>query len=184
MAKNKAKNKTLKQKSKIMKKSTDYKLNLNTGFLHQSTDKTEKTSPDYFGSMDIKGVNYSLGGWNKKGIESGVNYITLNFDIAEMTTDEKVKNRKVLLKDFKADKKTTENKDKFLLIEQTGTLHIQSDAAKKEDFFGKVLINGEMVYINGFMSISKTDKPVLKLTVSEGLKTKDERTKIASSFIG
>lgn len=167
-----------------MKKATNYKLNLNTGFLHQSNDKTEETSPDYFGSMDINGLTYSLGGWNKKGAETGTNYITLNFDIAELTTDEKVKERKAKIKEFKADKKNTENKDKFILIEQTGTLHIQSDVNKKEDLFGKVLINGETIYLNGFMTISKTDKPVLKLIVSEGLKTKDERTKIASSFVG
>lgn len=169
-----------------MKKSenTTFELNTNIGFLHQSTDKTEDSSPDYFGSMNINGLMYSLGGWNKTGTESGVNYITLNFDEMELSIDERVKERKSKLKEFKADKKDKANKDKFLLIEQTGTLHIQTDSSKKEDLFGKVLINGEMIYLNGFMTVSKTDKPVLKLKVSEGLKSKDERTKIASSFVG
>ena len=166
-----------------MSKVKNYELKTNTGFLHRTNNKTEENSPDYFGTMNLEGVTYSLGGWNKKGANSGTNYIALNLDIAELSIDERAKERKAKIKEFKADKKATENKDKFLLIEQTGTLHIQSDTSKKEDLFGKVMINAETLYINGYMTISKTDKPVLKLVITEGLKSKDERTKIASSFI-
>jgi hypothetical protein len=167
-----------------MNTENNFNLNEQTGFLHSSKEKTSNESPDYFGSFKINGVSYALGGWTKQGTTSGVNYIALNLDLLDLSIDDRVKARKVVLKEFKADKKTTENKDKFLLINQTGALHIQSDVSKKEDFFGTVMIDGKIIYINGFMTTSKTGKSVVMLKVSDGMKTKDERTELASSFIG
>lgn len=152
----------------------------NTGFLHISTEKSNEQSPDFFGTMDINGVIFDLGGWKKES-EKGSQYISMNFDISGLDKDSKVAARKDHLKDFKADKKNKENKDKYMLIEQTGVLH-KSTEDKKEDFFGKVRLAGEIVNIVAF-AMSGAKGNYLLLKVNDGIASKEERTKIAESFI-
>lgn len=165
-----------------VKKTEDFNLKRNTGFLHISQEKTKEDSPDFFGSMDVNGVRFALGGWSKQGKESGTTYMALNFDLDELSTEARTEARKEILKDYLADKEKEENKNLFLLMEQTGTLHLQSDLSKKEDCFGSVLLNGEKVYIVGFMTGTK-EKPVIRLKVSEGLKSKEERSEMAKGFV-
>ena len=132
--------------SKVKEETKDFTIKTQgTGFLHKSVpnDKTKEGSPDYFGSMNLNGSMYDLAAWTKTGEKSGNIYLSLNVDIADMTTEEKEVHRKGLIKDFKADKKNQEKgKESFLLIEQTGTIHPQTDATKKDDFFGTLLLNG------------------------------------------
>ena len=152
-----------------------------TGFLHASENKSKDESPDYFGQMDINGVLFKVAGWSKTGKDNDSKYIQLNFDIAGDSIDSQTKTRELHLKDFKADRKKDENKDKYILIEQTGTMH-RAKEDKKEDFFGRVLLGGKETNFVGFAMSGKKGNFVM-LKVSTGLASKEERSKIASEFI-
>lgn len=60
-----------------------YELKEGQGTLHKSTQKKSEKSPDYFGSIKIDGVVYSLGGWIKTA-KSGSSYLSL---AASLKTD-------------------------------------------------------------------------------------------------
>jgi hypothetical protein len=89
------------------------------------------------------------------------------------------------LKRFKADRKKAK-KGEYLLIDWTGTLH-KSKTDKKEDFFGTVQVGespeSELKYLKGYASMSKNNKPVIRLEVSDGSRSKEERTQIADSIL-
>jgi hypothetical protein len=152
-----------------------------TGFLHASTEKSNENAPDYFGQMDVNGVLFKLAGWVKTGTKNDNKFIQLNFDIAGDDIDSQEKTRAAHLKDFKADRKKDENKDKYILIEQTGTLH-RADEDKKEDFFGRVLLGGKETNLIGLMMSGKKG-PYVMLKVNTGLASKEDREKLASEFI-
>jgi len=152
-----------------------------TGFVHKSVNKSKPDSPDYFGRMDIHGSIFVLAGWAKTGKDSDENFIQINFDLEGLDKDEQTKLRKDNLDNFKAARKLPENKDKFLLIEATGTLH-KAQEDKKEDFFGTVLLNGQLVSLIGFAMTGKKGAYVM-LKVASSLQSKEERTKISNDFM-
>jgi hypothetical protein len=152
-----------------------------TGFLHATSEKSNENAPDYFGQMDVNGILFKLAGWVKTGTKNDKKFIQLNLDIAGDDIDSQEKTRAAHLKDFKADRKKDENKDTYILIEQTGTLHT-SDEDKKEDFFGRVLLGGKETSIIGFTMSGKKGIYVM-LKVNTGLASKEDRAKLTADFI-
>jgi hypothetical protein len=165
------------------KKKGNTELKENTGFLHLTVDKTMDSAPDYFGSLNIDGKNFKLAGWKKAPEEKDKNsFISLNLDDEDLSPEDSKKTRDTNLSDFKKERNKKENKDKFLLIEGTGTIH-KSKPEAPEDFFGTVMIFGEKKYLKGFASETKKKSPVIRLEISDGTRSKEERGKIAESFI-
>lgn len=158
----------------------------NSGFLHMSKEKSEEKSPDYFGRMNIDGTLYDVAGWKKEPeSKEGKPYISLNVDKNGLTVEEKEKYRESALEEYhKRRKEAKENdKDTYILVESTGTMHRQTNADEKEDFFGTILLGGKKVYFKGFSSLSKNEEPMIRLEVSDGLRSKEERNEIADSFL-
>lgn len=165
-------------------KSTEKKelvLNKNTGFLNLSTKKTHKDSPDFFGSVNIDGIVYKMGGWNKESKEGGKKYISVNLDKADLTKDEKIALRKGYLADHLEKKELEENKGSFILLQNTGTIHV-SKKEDKEDMFGTFNVEGQTVSVKLF-AFEKEGVPIMRVTVSDGLMSKEDRAEITNGFI-
>ncbi len=159
------------------------------GYLHKSKDKTNENAPDYFGTVKIEGVVYSLAGWSKKGQDSDRNFISLNLDKRDLGEDETKSLRDSNLAEFKEDRKDKANKDKYIMIKGTGTMHGQPDTGAKEDFFGSFKMHdGSMRYFKGYAGVhidkkTKKENPIVRLEMSDGLRDKSERHKLSTEFL-
>lgn len=170
-----------------METKIKFKIERNTGFLHVASDKTKEESPDFFGTMDIDGILYRLAGWKKTGEgKDSTNFIALNLDMESWDNDSANIYHAEALERFKKDRKKPENKGVYTLIDWTGTIH-KAKQEKKEDFFGTVKIgedeNAMIRYIKGYATKSKSGAPVIRLEVSDGTRTKEERSEIADSIL-
>jgi len=168
---------------------TQKKVNIdrNTGFLHVAENKSNDKSPDYFGTIDIDGILYRMAGWKKAAEgEDMKNFISVNLDIESWSEDMSKKIHEDALERFKEDRKKKENIGQFLLIDWTGTIHKTSDD-KIEDFFGSFKIGEKedsiIKYVKGFASKTKKGKPVIRLEVSDGSRSKEERAEIANDIL-
>lgn len=169
---------------KDKKKVATTALQGNAGFLHQTQEKKSEKSPDLFGTAKIGGVVFSLAGWTKtKEGKDGEKWISLNVDKRD-DSEEKVKMiRESNFEKYQKERKLKENKDKFILIVGTGTMHRQTDPEKVEDYFGTLRLDAGYRSFKGYMTTGKDERPILRLEFSDGLKDADERAALADSFI-
>ena len=175
------KQKLKEQKMANSKKNTAQKevknqLDLNTGFLHHSTNKTHQDSPDFFGSMNVDGELFQVAGWRKEKKGSEDNYIQLAFRPDSIEIDEWEDNKKDFVKKYKKEKK--EFPDMYITMNYTGSLHKKVE--KGQDFFGTVRIDGEIVRLSGLVMTGK-ELPIIRLKVSEGL-SEEKREELSNSF--
>lgn len=154
-------------------------LPLKKGNLIPSNNKTEENSPDFFGQLRLPNGLYDLSGWKEKS-EKGNNYITLQVDEADLDIDDRKARRKKTVSDYKKEKK--QNKDVYLVMDRTGSMHAAKDDAK-EDLFGSVEIEGEKFYLKGYAAKSQNQNDYFRISVSDGLMDKDTRCETTAKLL-
>ena len=165
-----------------MSTETKKELDKGTGFLNLSTLKTEDNQPDFFGTANIDGVIHKLAGWKRISESSKQAFLSISLDLEFWTEEEAKETHEKALKEYEERKKDTED---YILADFSGSLH-RAKAEKNEDYFGtlRTEINGEMkdVYIKGFATKSKKGASIIRLAVSDGVRTKEERNEIADTL--
>jgi len=169
--------------SKAKESKKDYTPKLGTGFLNiaDASKKTHKDSPDFFGSINIGGKVYNIGGWNKEAKEGGNKYISVNLDLAGTDKKELTELRKGYVKTYLEEKEKEENKGAFLMVQNSGSLH-RAKEENKEDMFGTLDVEGEKVSIKAF-AFTKDGTAIMRLEVSNGMRSKEERNEITEGFL-
>jgi len=137
-------------------------------------------APDYFGRIKLKIGEVKISAWGKKAADTGKIYLSLQVDEASDSAETVEARREVIKKDYLKEKK--QNKDEFILMDRTGTMH-QSQPDAREDMFGTILIDGEKTNFKAFATKSKAGNRYLRLEVSDGLESKEDRFEETSKFL-